>query len=212
MNKFLAEFLGTFGLVLLGTGAIVLHQEFGFVSHLGIALSFELAVTAMILLFANASGAHLNPAVTIAFSAGKLFPARLIAPYILSQTAGAIAASLLLNSVFPTNEMLGTTQPSISIWNCFVLEVLLTFLLMFVVLLLSQNKKYGIREVAGAAGFVVMLAAFFVGPFTGASMNPARSIGPALISGHTENLWIYLIAPTVGALAAVLVWKLIKKV
>ncbi len=212
MNKFLAEFLGTFGLVLLGTAAIVLHQEYGFVSHLGIALSFELAVTAMILLFANASGAHMNPAVTIAFSAGKLFPARLIAPYILSQTAGAIAASLLLNFLFPTNEMLGTTQPSISIWNCFMLEVLLTFLLMLVVLLLSQNKRYGIREVAGAVGFVVMLAAFFGGPSTGASMNPARSIGPALISGHTENLWIYLIAPTVGALAAVLVWKLIKKV
>ncbi|MFN0032390.1 MAG: MIP/aquaporin family protein [Flavobacteriales bacterium] len=209
-QKLLAEFLGTFGLVLIGTGAIALHEEYDFVSHLGICLSFQLGVTAMILLFAKVSGAHINPAVTIAFAAAKLFSWREVLPYIIAQTLGAITASFLLKFIFPMNEMLGATQPSISVSSCFWLEAALTFILMLVVLIISQNKKFLIRDVALAAGLVVLLEAYFAGPLTGASMNPARSIGPAIVSGHLEALWIYIAAPIAGALSAVAVWKLMK--
>ena len=211
MKKCVAEFIGTFALVFCGTGAIVIDQEtHGAVTHAGIAITFGLIVMCMIYGLGNISGAHLNPAVSMAFTvAGKFLPQQLL-PYIISQLAGAVAASLLLKFLFPANTLLGTTLPAGSAMQSFILEFLLTFFLMLVIInVATGSKEQGIM--AGIAiGAVVLFEAMFAGPISGASMNPARSLAPALVSGHLQNLWIYLTAPIVGASAAVPVWRYLK--
>lgn len=208
MKKYIAEVIGTFALVFCGTGAIIINQETdGTVSHAGIAITFGLIVMAMIYSLGDISGAHLNPAVSIAFTIAKRFSVKELFPYIISQVIGAILASVVLKYLFPVNEFLGATIPRGSISQSFVVEFLLTFFLMLVIInVATGNKEKGLF--AGLAiGATVLLEAMFAGPISGASMNPARSIAPAIISGHTEHLWIYLIATTTGAAAAIPLWK-----
>ena len=210
MSKYAAELIGTFALLFCGTGAIVIDEVTGgTIGHLGIALSFGLVVTIMIYAFGNLSGAHINPAVTIAFATTDRFERRLLLGYLLAQVAGALLASFVLHGLFPDNEYLGTTLPYGSWQQSFVLEVILSYFLMLVILFVSQNKS--VTQFTGlAVGATVALEALFAGPITGASMNPARSLAPALVSGHTEYLWLYLLAPVVGALLASGTWHLMK--
>ena len=205
MKNYLAEFFGTFGLVFAGTGAIVINQVSGgaVVTHVGVALTFGLIVLAMIYTFGDISGAHFNPAVTLGFVAARRFPAAEILPYIASQTAGALAASGLLRLLFPLNQNLGATLPAGSALQSFVLEVVLTWLLMMVILNVSHGAKEKGITAGIVIGSVIALEAMFAGPICGASMNPIRSFAPAVISGHVEHLWVYFTAPTLGALLAV---------
>ncbi len=212
MKKYLSEIIGTFGLVFCGTGAIIINDiSVGTVTHIGIAITFGLIVTTMIYAFGDISGAHLNPAVTVAFWFSGRFPAKEILPYITGQLIGAFAASGLLKFLFPTHLTLGTTLPAGTATQSFIIEIILTFLLMLVIINVSTGaKEKGI--VAGIAiGFVVLLGATFAGPITGASMNPARSIAPALLSGQIQHLWIYITAPVIGALFAILSCKGVKE-
>ena len=213
MKKYIAELLGTFCLIFSGTGAIIVHQETGgTVTHVGICIVFGLIVTAMIYAFGNISGAHINPAVTVSFWVAGLFPAKEILPYIISQTIGAFLATGLLRLMFPENEGLGGTYPSGSDMQSFVMEVVLTFMLMLVVLFTSQGSKE-VGVLAGLAiGGVVLLEALFAGPISGASMNPIRSLAPAIVAGKTSQLWVYLAAPTIGALLATFTWNVMKEV
>ena len=210
LQKFLAEIAGTFFLVLMGTGAIVVHQSTnGAVSHVGICLVWGFIVTAMIYTFGHVSGAHMNPAVTLAsFLAGR-FPAKQVLPYWLAQALGAFAASFLLHALFPENAGLGGTLPTGAPWRSFVLELFLGLMLMLVVLQVSTGSKEVGMFAGLTIGLVVLLEALFAGPITGASMNPFRSLAPAVVSGKLEHLWVYLSAPTLGMALAVLFWRLL---
>ena len=204
MKRYLAEFFGTFGLVFAGTGAIVINQvSGGVITHVGIALTFGLVVLAMIYTFGEISGAHFNPAVTIGFFVAGRFPAASVPPYIASQILGASGASVLLRLLFPTNQLLGATMPSGSDAQSFVLELVLTFFLMLVILNVSTGAKEKGMTAGIVVGAVIGFEAMFAGPICGASMNPARSFGPALVSLHFEHLWIYLTATVLGAALAV---------
>ena len=200
MKKYAAEFIGTFALVFAGTGAIVVNEIIqGAITHVGIALTFGLIVLVMIYTLGDISGAHINPAVTIGFWLSRRLAGREVVPYIASQCAGALAAGGAMRLLFPENRLLGATQPSGPEVQSFVLEILLTALLMFVILGVST----GAREKGITAGIVVgstiALEAMFGGPISGASMNPARSLGPAVVSGYLSHLWIYLAGPVLGA-------------
>ncbi|MEL7122249.1 MAG: aquaporin, partial [Bacteroidota bacterium] len=166
--------------------------------------------TAVVYSIGDLSGAHINPAVTVAFWAAGVFPFKDILPYIIAQSIGAILASLTLTLLFPEASSLGETLPLNSVTQSFILEILLTYILMFVII----NVATGSKEVGMMAGLVigltVLLAALFAGPISGASMNPARSLGPALMNGNLTALWIYLTAPFLGAILAVFSWKLLK--
>ncbi len=175
----------------------------GGVSHVGIALTFGLIVLAMIYALGDVSGAHLNPAVTLAFAVAGRLDWVLTIPYILSQTMGAILASVTLRVMFPLHPTLGLTAPAASETQAFILETLLTLILMFVILGVSTGAKEKGITAGIAIGGTVTLEALFAGPISGASMNPARSLAPALVSFHLEHLWIYLLAPILGAFLAV---------
>ncbi len=206
MRTFLAEMIGTFTMVLVGTGAIVLDNAYpGYIGNLGIAISFGAIVTAMIYAFGKSSGAHINPAVSIAFSITHLFDKKKLLNYIPAQIIGALSASLLLRLLFPADETLGSSLPAGSWQESFILEFFLTFGLMLVILWVSQHKKWS-HLIAISAGTVVGLEAYFAGPTCGASMNPARSIGPAIVSGHTEHLWAYIVSTILGAVLATILW------
>jgi len=198
-------------MIFCGTGAMTINEVTGGeVTHVGIGITWGLIVMAMIYAFGETSGAHFNPAVTIAFAYAKKFAWKEVPKFIIAQVLGAFAASLLLLFLFPTSDFLGSTIPTIDVWRAFVLELLLTFFLMVVIINVSTgSKEMGI--IAGiAVGGVVMLEALFAGPITNASMNPARSIAPNIVSGNVRNLWLYILAPILGALLAVLSCKLIK--
>lgn len=204
MKAYFAEAVGTFCLVFAGTGAIVIDTvSGGAITHVGVAMTFGLIVLAMIYTVGDVSGAHLNPAVTIGFTIAGRFAARGVLPYILSQCAGAFAASGLLRALFPGNATLGATLPAGSAMQSFILETVLTAMLMFVILCVSIGAKEKGITAGIAVGSVIALEAMFAGPICGASMNPARSLAPAVVSGHLEHLWIYLLAPVLGALLAV---------
>jgi aquaporin Z len=211
VKKYLAEFIGTFALVFCGTGAIIINQETGGqVSNLGIAITFGLIITVMVYCFANTSGAHFNPAVTLGFSLSGLFERKEILPYLVSQATGALLATGILKYLFPGNNDLGATLPANDSMQSFLLEIVITFFLMLVILSTSQAEKE-VRQFAGIAiGATVMLAAIFAGPICGASMNPARSFSPAVVSGNFTCLWIYLTAPLAGAGMATLAWNVLK--
>ena len=210
MNKYAAEFIGTFALVFAGTGAIVIDDVTGgTVSHVGVALTFGLIVLAMIYAIGDVSGAHLNPAVTLAFFAARRFPGSSIAPYIGCQLAGAGLASVTLRLLFEDHPTLGATIPVGSDLRSFVLEFILTFLLMFVILCVSTGAKEKGITAGIAVGAVIALEALFAGPICGASMNPARSLAPAVVAGLYSSLWLYLVAPICGAVAAVFAFRLV---
>jgi len=212
MEKYASEFLGTFGLVFAGTGAIVIDQVTGgTITHVGIALTFGLIVLAMIYSFGDISGAHLNPAVTVGFWVAGRFPAPQVFPYILSQCAGAFLASGMLRFLFQANKTLGATLPAGSPMQSFILEFILTLLLMLVVLSVSTGAKEKGITAGIAVGAIIALEAMFAGPICGASMNPARSFAPALVSQHLAYLCIYLVAPVTGTLIAVVGCRCIRK-
>lgn len=204
MRRLAAETVGTFILVFAGTGAIVINDTSGgAVSHVGVALTFGLVVLAMIYAVGDVSGAHLNPAVTLGFYAARRMERRWVLPYIVSQCVGAVLASLTLQLMFPSHVTLGATVPAGNSIQSFVLELILTFILMFVILSVSTGPKEKGIMAGIAVGAVIGLEALFAGPISGASMNPARSLGPALISLRLDHLWIYVTAPILGAIASV---------
>jgi aquaporin Z len=170
--------------------------------HLGVSLVFGLVVMVMIYAVGNISGAHLNPAVTVGFYYAKRIGRQEIVPYVSAQVLGAVVASVVLRFMFPDHRYLGATLPAESPVRAFVLEVLLSFVLMFVILNVSTGHMEKGIMAGVAVGGTVALAALFGGPVSGASMNPARSIAPAIVSGHLEHLWIYVTAPVLGAYLA----------
>jgi len=210
VRKYVAEFLGTYGLVFAGTGAIVINTQTQALGHVGVAMTFGLIVLAMIYTFGEVSGAHLNPAVTLGFLAAGSFSRRQVAPYIAAQLAGALLASATLKLLFPESVTLGSTTPAGSSMQSFILEFLLAYFLMLVILHVSHGAKETGVMAGIAIGATVGLEAMFAGPISGASMNPARSIAPALISGDLDHLWIYIVAPIIGALAATITWRLMR--
>lgn len=204
MRIYVAEAVGTFALLFAGTGAIIVNTvSDGAVSHAGIAITFGLIVMAMIYSIGDISGAHINPAVTIAFWIGRGFEGKRVVPYVVSQLIGAFAASGLLRLMFPDHLTLGATLPAGPWLQSFVFELVLTFLLMFVILNVTKGAKEKGITAGVIIGSVVLLEAMFAGPICGASMNPARSIAPAVVSGQTQHLWIYIVATTLGAVLAV---------
>ncbi len=211
MNKYIAELLGTFALVFCGTGAIVIDQQSGgAVTHVGVAITFGLIVMAMIYSLGNISGVHMNPAVTFAFTIAKRFPLKQVFPYIISQLIGALSASAVLRYLFPSNETLGATLPAGTEMQSFILEFILTFFLMLVIINVATGSKEQGMFAGLAIGSTVLLEAMFAGPICGASMNPARSISPAIASGHLEHLWVYIAAPIAGAAFAIPVFKILR--
>ncbi|HEY8937235.1 MAG TPA: aquaporin [Cyclobacteriaceae bacterium] len=211
MKKYLAEILGTFALVFCGTGAIIINQESaGAITHVGIAFTFGFIVMVMIYTLGSVSGAHFNPAVTIAFSIAKRFSVKQILPFIISQAIGAFLASFTLHLLFPSNQLLGATLPAGSEMQSFILEFILTFLLMLVIIQVATGSKEQGMFAGLAIGATVLLEAMFAGPICGASMNPIRSLAPAVVSGHIEHLWIYLTAPVAGAVLAIPIWNVLK--
>lgn len=211
LRKSVSEILGTFALVFCGTGAIVIDNvSHGAVSHVGVAVTFGLIVMAMIYGLGEVSGAHLNPAVSIAFTLAGRLPVKALAPYLASQIVGALLASATLRLLFPTDLLLGATIPAGSPWQSFVLELLLTYILMIVIINVATGPKEQGLFAGIAIGSVILLEAMFAGPICGASMNPARSLAPAVVSGHIENLWVYLTAPVIGAALAIPTWTYLK--
>ena len=211
-KKLIAECLGTFALVFAGTGAIVIDEVTGGdVSHVGIALTFGLIVLAMIYTLGDISGAHINPAVTIGFWRARRFDARKVLPYVVSQCAGAFLASVTLRLLFPANITLGATLPAGSPLQSFILELILTALLMFVILAVSTGAREKGITAGIVVGSVIGLEAMFAGPICGASMNPARSLGPAVVTLHLHSLWIYLLAPIIGAVVGVLACRCVRE-
>jgi aquaporin Z len=212
MRKLAAEMFGTFALVFAGTGAIVINDvSGGTVSHVGVALTFGLIVLAMIYALGDVSGCHLNPAVTLGFFVARRFGGRWVVPYIASQCLGAVLASVTLRLMFPSHTTLGATLPSGPSLQSFVLEVILTLILMFVILSVSTDSKEKGILAGVAVGSVIALEALFAGPICGASMNPVRSLAPSLVSLRFDDLWIYLTAPILGACLSVAVCSCVQE-
>lgn len=211
LRRIAAECFGTFILVFVGTGAIIINDvSGGSVSHVGIALTFGLIVLALIYAIGEVSGCHLNPAVTLGFYAARRFEGRSVVPYIASQCVGATLASVTLRLLFPTHLRLGATVPAGPVMQSFVLEFILTLILMFVILSVSTGSKEKGVLAGVAIGSIIALEALFAGPICGASMNPARSLAPAIISLNVAHLWIYLVAPVLGAIASVFACRCIQ--
>lgn len=202
-KRLLSEAFGTFWLVLAGTGAIVVNDITGDITHFGVAAAFGLVVFIMISALGDISGAHFNPAVTIGFYLAKRLSGKTVFPYIASQIIGAILASLVVHYLFPLHATIGITSPSGSYIQAWVSEAILTMGLMFVILSVSTGASEKGITAGLAIGGIVALEALVGGPISGASMNPARSLAPAIVSGHMQALWLYLTAPVVGSAMAV---------
>jgi len=210
-RSFLAEFIGTFSLVIVGCGAIAVQTQTGSLTHLGVAVAFGLVVMIMISAIGHISGAHLNPAVTLAFAVSRHFPWRLTTGYFLAQFSGATLAAMVLRAIFGGEAQLGVTLPSGSVLQSFFLEVLLTASLMFVITAVATDTKAVGQLAAIMIGATVMVNALWGGPISGASMNPARSFGPAIVSGIWGSQWIYWIAPILGAILGALAYQVIRE-
>ncbi|WP_254011590.1 MIP/aquaporin family protein [Limnofasciculus baicalensis] len=205
----LVEGIGTFILVFTGTGAIVVNEiSDGAITHLGISFVFGAIVTALIYGMGHLSGAHFNPAVTLAFWASGFFPKRNVLAYIMAQLVGAIAASTLLLIALGSVAKMGATIPLNGNWfQSLILEIILTFILMFVILGSGLDRRAHIGFAGLAIGLTVALEAAFMGPITGASMNPARSFSPALVAGIWQDHWVYWVGPILGAQLAVIIYR-----
>lgn len=209
-RRLLAEGLGTFGLVFAGCGAVVANElSGGAVTHVGVSIVFGAIVMMMIVVFGPISGAHINPAVTIALWAARQFEAREVVPFILAQCAGALAAAATLRRLYPEVTTLGATLPIGGVGAAFAMEVLLTTILMLVIMACAVGHQLSAFFAGLTIGATVALCALFGGPLTGASMNPARSLGPAVVSGDVSVLWLYCAAPVLGALVAVFLYRLL---
>lgn len=212
VRNYITEIIGTFFLVFVGCGSMIINTELGgVISHVGVAMSWGLIVMVLIYAIGDISGAHLNPAVTLGFWLAKRFDAKEVIPYIIAQSIGALSASYTLKLLFPNNLTLGASLPSGTWQQAFVFELILTFLLMYVILNVSTGAKEKGIMAGAAVGATVGLEAMFAGPICGASMNPVRSLAPALASGQTQYLWVYIIATTLGAILAVYVNQFIRK-
>jgi aquaporin NIP len=207
-----AEGIGVFALVFAGCGAIVTEAEHpGALGTVGIALVFGLIIMAMIYATGHLSGAHLNPAVTVAFALTRHLPRAEALAYLVGQLAGALLAAGLLAAIWPTNPAsLGTTLPTVGAGSAIAYEAVLTAFLMFVIMAVATDTRAVGAAAAIAIGGTVGLDALFGGPITGASMNPARSIGPALVSGELHDLWVYIVGPLAGALAGAIAYQLVR--
>ncbi len=207
-----AEALGAFALVLAGCGAIMANAETGALGHVGVALTFAFVIAVMVYALGHVCGAHFNPAITLAFAATGHFPWRRVPSYVLAQAAGATAAALALRLLLGDVAREGATALGAGVGPLqgFVLEALATFLLAFVIVAVATDRRAAPGVAGLAIGLTVGLDALAFGPFTGASMNPARSLGPALASGSFAGLWLYLTAPIVGAVAGMLAYEALR--
>ena len=198
-----AEAVGTFFLVLIGPGTAMVNAfSDGAVGHVGVSLAFGFVVSAMIYALGHLSGAHINPAVTLAFWSVRRFPASEVGPYLAAQCSGATLASLVLLALLGPVGRMGATLPGISASRAFAVEWLLSFGLMFVIMAVATDRRVPTGFAAVAVGLTVGFCALMGGPLTGASMNPARSLGPAVVGGLWEHHWLYWVAPVAGMLAA----------
>ncbi|MCZ7355331.1 MAG: MIP family channel protein [Candidatus Methanoperedens sp.] len=209
-KKILAEFIGTFALVFAGTGAIIDDRLTGKLGVIGIAITFGLVVAVMVYSLGHVSKAHFNPAVTIGFASVGRFKKNEVLPYITAQIGGAIFASAVLYLMFGNARNLGATLPNGSWEQSFILEVIMTFFLMLVIISVASDTRVKPEVTGIAIGGVVAMDALFGGPISGASMNPARSLGPAIIGGIYNYQWIYLIAPIIGSLIAVSIYEFVR--
>ena len=205
-----AELIGTFALVFAGAGAIVVDAKTGALGHVGVSLVFGLVIMVMIYAVGHVSGAHFNPAVTFAFSLSRHFPWRRAAGYWVAQISGAVLAAALLRSSLGNTAHLGATLPAGSQGQSFLWEIVLTFFLMFVIMAVATDTRAFGEAAAIAVGGTVALDALFGGPISGASMNPARSLGPALVSGNLHAVWLYIVAPPLGAALGALAYRFIR--
>jgi MIP family channel proteins len=206
-----AEFFGTFALVMAGCGAIVVNALTGQLGHVGVALTFGFVIAVMVAATGHLSGAHLNPAVTLAFAVSRHFPWRETPAYICGQLAGAILAAATLFALFGPVAELGATTPSGPPLQSLLLEGLLTAALMFVITAVATDTRAVGELAALAIGFTVAANALWAGPISGASMNPARSFGPALVAGVWQDQWIYWIGPIAGAVAGALIYQWVRR-
>jgi aquaporin NIP len=209
-RRLVAEALGTFALVFFGAGAIMVAAKYGSFGQLGIALAFGLVIAAMVYALGHISGAHLNPAVSLGFALSRHFPWRLVGGYWVAQCAGAIAAAFLLRASLGDVADVGATMPSDSDGQSLLWEVVLTFVLMLVIMAVATDTRAVGEAAALAIGGAVALGALVGGPVSGASMNPARSLGPALAAGELGDLWIYLLAPLLGAALGAVAYQLLR--
>jgi aquaporin NIP len=205
-----AESIGTFALVFAGAGAIMVDAKTHALGHVGVAIAFGLVIMVMIYAVGHVSGAHFNPAVSFAFALTRHFPWPRVAAYWLAQAAGALIAAAILRASLGNIADVGATLPAGSQGQAFLWEVVLTFFLMFVILSVATDTRAVGEAAAIAIGGTVGLDAMFGGPISGASMNPARSLGPAVISGQLDGLWIYLVAPLVGAALGALAYQFVR--
>jgi aquaporin NIP len=210
-NALAAEAIGTFALVFAGCGAIMVDAKFGGLGNVGIAATFGLVIMVMIYALGHVSGAHFNPAVSFAFALTRHFPWPRAGAYSLAQISGAIVAAAILRGSLGDVADVGATMPSGSDAQAFLWEFVLTFFLMLVIMAVATDTRAAGEAAAIAIGGTVALDALFGGPVTGASMNPARSIGPALVSGDLGSLWLYVAAPACGAAAGALVYQVIRE-
>ncbi|HET6497938.1 MAG TPA: MIP family channel protein [Coriobacteriia bacterium] len=212
LRRTAAEGIGTFTLVLAGCGAIVVDALTGSPGHVGVALSFGLVVMAMVASVGHISGAHLNPAVTLAFALTRHFPTKDVPAYLFAQVAGATGASAVLKALFGDVANLGSTTPYASAWQSVALETVLTAVLMFVIMAVATDTRAAGQLAALSIGATVGLAALWAGPISGASMNPARSLGPAIVSATWAHQWVYVLGPLAGAVAGALAYQAVRSV
>ena len=211
LGPYLAELVAAFALVFAGCGAIVIDAtSHGQITHVGIAISFGLVIAVTIYAVGHSSGAHLNPSVTLAFALTRHFPLARVPLYWLAQLLGATLAALSLRALFGTVDHLGATLPAGSDGQSFGLEIVLTFILMFVTMAVATDDRAVGEAAALAIGGAILLDAMFGGPIRGASMNPARSFGPALVAGDFAHYWVYGAGPIIGALLGAFGYELVR--
>ena len=206
-----AELVGTYALVTAGCGAIMVNATAGELTHVGVALTFGLIITVMVAAVGHISGAHFNPAVTLAFALTRHFPIREVLAYVGAQLLGAVAGALTLQTLFGSVANLGATLPAGSALQALGLEILLSAVLMFVIIAVATDTRAAGQLAALAIGATVALDALWGGPISGASMNPARSFGPALVAGIWRDQWVYWIGPIVGAALGAVIYQLLRK-